>query len=148
MRAAPSSAKRVHVRISALSSIKESFLYGAIGAPRKQSHQNARTLLPFSPTSVKNGPKTTAKPWIHNRCKIRFCTAVSDTTAPNWMTVHFEGKSAMALQSDSNRKVASQNNAIISDAKLNFGACRRRCWGCFGICFCTGEGQPLHRCGQ
>ena len=67
-RAALSSAKCVYVRISAISSIKRSFLYGVFGAPTKQSHQNARTVLRFLPTSVKNGPKTTTKPWIHNQC--------------------------------------------------------------------------------
>ena len=143
-----SSAKRVYVRISVLSSIKRSFLYGVVGAPTKQSDQNARTVLRFLSTSVKNGPKTTTKPWIQNQCKIRFCTALGDTTALNWMTVHFEGNFATALPSYSNRRGANQNNAKISDAKLNFGACRRRCWGCSETRFCTSPCQPLLRCGQ
>ena len=40
-----------------------------------------------------------------------FCTALGDTTALNWMTVHFEGNFATALPSYSNRRGANQNNA-------------------------------------
>ena len=105
-----SSAKRVYVRISVLSSIKSSFLYGVVGAPTKQSDQNARTVLRFLSTSVKNGPKTTTKPRIQNQCKIIFCTGMGDTTATNWMPVYFEGKSATAVSSYSNRRGARKES--------------------------------------
>ena len=79
---------------------------------RQQSKviKNARTVLRFLPTSVKNGPKTTTKPRIQNQCKIIFCTGMGDTTATNWMPVYFEGKSATAVSRYSNRRGARKES--------------------------------------
>ena len=64
----------------------------------------------FWSTSVKNGLKTTTKPRIQKQCKIIFCTGMGDTTATNWMPVHFEGKSATAVSRYSNRRGARKES--------------------------------------